>query len=63
MERRIKIYKTPEEIEAFYKNLYQKIDYIVSFEELCKMQKMKLDFKTESDNKKIFSFEYNFSAS
>ena len=62
MESRIKICKTPEEFEAYYEKLYRKIDYMGSFERLCKMQKMELYFENESD-KKIFPFDYRFSAS
>ena len=62
MKGEIKIYRKPEEIDAFYRKFIQRISFQVVLHEAFSMQKRYLDYKFLERNKKIFE-TYGFSAS
>ena len=62
MKKRIKLYKTPEEQEEFYKRFIQRVSFQEALHRLCSVQKRELDYLPLYD-KKIFPFQYTFSAS
>ena len=62
MKREIKIYKTPEEIEAFYRKFIQKVSFQAVLHEAFSAQKRYIDYQFPERDKKIFE-TYDFSAS